>query len=113
MFTAYSAAIIISPSIYMPSLPRTKEERRLKRAARREKQRQANISRAREMHLARRDREENKDSLPTIARDTKPASFSSAAQVGSTGIGAAVSILRTCRQTVGSRTMLDASRPWN
>ena len=55
----------------MPSLPRTKEERRLKRAARREKQRQANISRAREMHLARRDREENKDSLPTIARDTK------------------------------------------
>jgi uncharacterized protein YecE (DUF72 family) len=53
------------------SLPRTKEERRLRRAARREKQRRANIGRAREMHLARLDREKNGDSLPAFARDSK------------------------------------------
>ena len=50
-------------------IPRTKEERRLRPAARREKQRQANIGRAREMHLARLDSEKNKDALPTITRD--------------------------------------------
>jgi uncharacterized protein YecE (DUF72 family) len=49
-------------------LPRTKEERRLRRAARREKQRQANIGRARKMHLARVVSENNRDPLPPIAR---------------------------------------------
>ena len=37
----------------------TVEERRLKRAARREKQRQANIGRAAKMHVARIEREES------------------------------------------------------
>ena len=37
----------------------TKEERRLRRAARREKQRQANVGRARKMHLARIENEKN------------------------------------------------------
>jgi len=39
----------------------TPEERRLKRAARREKQRQANIGRAAKMHAARREREKRED----------------------------------------------------
>ena len=38
-------------------IPLTKEERRLRRAARREKQRQANVGRARKMHLARLEHE--------------------------------------------------------
>jgi hypothetical protein len=52
-------------------IPRKKEERRLRRAARREKQRQANIGRARKMHRARVDSEKNGDSRPTIAWDDK------------------------------------------
>ena len=50
-------------------IPRTKEERRLRRVARREKQREANIGRARKMHLARLDRKKNQDPLPPIPRD--------------------------------------------
>jgi uncharacterized protein YecE (DUF72 family) len=42
----------------------TKEERRQRRAERREKQRQANIGRARKMHLARLEREKNGEPLP-------------------------------------------------
>jgi len=38
-------------------IPRTKEERRLRRAERREMQRQANIGRARRMHMARVEKE--------------------------------------------------------
>ena len=52
-------------------IPRTKEERRLRRAARREKQRQANLGRARKMHLVRLDSEVTGDRLPTIARDSR------------------------------------------
>ena len=51
-------------------IPRTKEERRLRRVARREKQREANIGRARKMHLARLDRKKNRDPLPPIPRDS-------------------------------------------
>jgi len=42
-------------------VPLTKEERRLRRAAKRVKQRQANIGRAQKMHLARVERERNAD----------------------------------------------------
>jgi uncharacterized protein YecE (DUF72 family) len=53
-------------------LPLTKEERRLRRAARREKQRQANIGRARKMHLARVARERRGYSRPPAVQDEKP-----------------------------------------
>lgn len=46
------------------ALPLTREERKLRRAARREKQRQANVGRARKMHLARRESERNGASPP-------------------------------------------------
>jgi hypothetical protein len=45
-------------------IPLTKEERRLRRAARREKQRQANIGRARKMHLARLEQDKSANSQP-------------------------------------------------
>src|SRR4030095_12381577 len=49
----------------------TKEERRLRRAARREKQRQANIGRARKMHLARVENERSGNPQPLAIRDEK------------------------------------------
>jgi uncharacterized protein YecE (DUF72 family) len=52
-------------------VPLTTEERRLRRAERREKQRQANIGRARKMHLARVEREKNVDSRPSRTKDGK------------------------------------------
>src|SRR5688572_6914337 len=52
-------------------IPLTKEERRLKRAARREKQRHANTGRARKIHLKRVDSEKKGDPLPPIACDGK------------------------------------------
>ena len=54
-------------------VPLTKEEQRLRRAARREKQRQANIGRARKMHLARIAREKSADPrpLPTKSDHTR------------------------------------------
>jgi hypothetical protein len=52
-------------------VPLTTEERRLRRAERREKQRQANIGRARIMHLARVEREKNVDSRPSRTKDGK------------------------------------------
>ena len=51
--------------------PSTIEERRLRRAARREKQRQANIGRARKMHLARVDRDKTGKVVRPPARDEK------------------------------------------
>jgi uncharacterized protein YecE (DUF72 family) len=45
-------------------MPSTVEERRLKRAARREKQRQDNIGRAAKMHAARMEREESDEAPP-------------------------------------------------
>ena len=45
-------------------IPLTKEERRLRRAARRDKQRQANIARARKMHLARIEHDKSANSQP-------------------------------------------------
>src|SRR4029450_2362291 len=57
---------------YMPErIPLTKEERRLLRAARREKQRQANIGRARKMHLARVESEKNGDAVPSTRSNSK------------------------------------------
>ena len=50
-------------------LPLTKEERRLRRAARREKQREANIGRARKMHLARVGSEKNEEPRSLTAHD--------------------------------------------
>jgi uncharacterized protein YecE (DUF72 family) len=49
----------------------TKEERRLKRAERREKQREANIGRARKMHLARVGSEKNGTAAPPKAQQSK------------------------------------------
>ena len=49
----------------------TKEERRHRRAVRREKQRQANIGRARKMHLARIEREKNGDCYLPTTHDEK------------------------------------------
>ena len=56
-------------------IPLTKEERRLRRAARREKQRQANIGRARKMHLARVESEKNGQPHPPAAQDEKRRQF--------------------------------------
>jgi len=53
-------------------VPVTKEERRHRRAARREKQRQANIGRARKMHLARVEREKNGECYLPKSHDAKP-----------------------------------------
>jgi uncharacterized protein YecE (DUF72 family) len=51
----------------LEKIPLTKEERKLRRAARREKQRHANIGRARKMHLARVEKERSGVSrLPAI-----------------------------------------------
>src|SRR5882757_2929721 len=52
-------------------IPLTKEERRLRRAARREKQRQANIGRAKKMHLARVESEKNGTAVSAKAQATK------------------------------------------
>jgi len=52
-------------------IPLTKEERRLRRAARRDKQRQANIGRARKMHLARVEREKSAAPHPPSVHDKK------------------------------------------
>jgi uncharacterized protein YecE (DUF72 family) len=52
-------------------LPLTKDERRQRRAVRREKQREANVGRARKMHLARVESEKNEDSRSPIVRDGK------------------------------------------
>lgn len=52
-------------------IPITKEELRLRRAARRDKQRQANAGRARKMHLARVGTEKTGGSLPPTAQDEK------------------------------------------
>jgi len=52
-------------------VPLTKEERRLKRAARREKQRQANTGRARKMHLARVESERSGASELLAIKDEK------------------------------------------
>ena len=49
----------------------TKEERRLKREARREKQRQANIGRARKMHFARLEREKRQTARVPATHDEK------------------------------------------
>ena len=49
----------------------TKEERKLKRAERRDKQRHANIGRARKMHLARIDNERSGEFPPPGREDTK------------------------------------------
>jgi uncharacterized protein YecE (DUF72 family) len=46
-------------------IPLTKEQRRLRRAARREKQRQANIGRAKKMHVARVEHEKSSQSPTT------------------------------------------------
>jgi uncharacterized protein YecE (DUF72 family) len=51
--------------------PITKEERRLKRAAKRDKQRQANIGRARKMHLARIENEKNRAPHPLTTHNGK------------------------------------------
>lgn len=53
----------------------TKEDRRLRRAARREQQRRANMGRARKMHLARVDVEKHGDSVPPTARNVKTHHF--------------------------------------
>ena len=53
-------------------IPLTKEERRLRRAARREKQRQANIGRARKMHLARVESEKSGNSQPLAIQGENP-----------------------------------------
>jgi hypothetical protein len=45
------------------TMPTPPQERRLKRAARREQQRQANIGRAAKMHAARMEREETDEPL--------------------------------------------------
>jgi hypothetical protein len=50
-------------------MPSTVEERRLKRAERREKQLQANIGRAHKMHLARIERESRQESSPGRDKD--------------------------------------------
>jgi uncharacterized protein YecE (DUF72 family) len=50
--------------------PLTREERKLRRAARREKQRAANIGRARKMHLARLESERRGGTRPTAIHDT-------------------------------------------
>lgn len=52
-------------------IPLTKEERRLRRAERREEQRQANIGRARKMHLARIEHDKGADPQPTTALKRK------------------------------------------
>jgi uncharacterized protein YecE (DUF72 family) len=52
-------------------IPLTKEERRLRRAERRDKQRQANIGRARKMHLARVDCDKIANPQPRVARNSK------------------------------------------
>jgi uncharacterized protein YecE (DUF72 family) len=52
-------------------VPLTKEERRLRRAARREKQRHDNIGRARKMHLARVEYERSGNSRAPTSRDEK------------------------------------------
>jgi uncharacterized protein YecE (DUF72 family) len=53
-------------------LPLTKEERRLRRAARREKQREVNIGRARRMHLARLEHERSGPAPRPAIQDEKP-----------------------------------------
>ena len=52
-------------------VPLTKEERRLRREARREKQRHANIGRARKMHLARVENESSGNSKALAIQDEK------------------------------------------
>jgi hypothetical protein len=52
-------------------VPLSREERRLRRAARREKQRQANIGRARKMHLARVGNERSGNSQALAIQDEK------------------------------------------
>jgi hypothetical protein len=52
-------------------IPLTREERKLRRAARREKQRQANIGRARKMHLARVENEKGGSSRPLAVQNQK------------------------------------------
>ena len=52
-------------------VPLTKEERRLRREARREKQRQANIGRARKMHLARVENERSGNCKGQAMQDEK------------------------------------------
>jgi uncharacterized protein YecE (DUF72 family) len=52
-------------------IPLTREERKLRRAARRDKQRQENIGRARKMHLARIENERRGGTRPTVIDDKK------------------------------------------
>jgi uncharacterized protein YecE (DUF72 family) len=56
-------------------MPLTVEERRLKRAARREKQRQDNIGRAAKMHAARMERRESDEAPPRLDHDTHGRQF--------------------------------------
>jgi len=53
------------------STPSTKEERRLKRAIQREKQRDANIGRAQKMHLTRIEREAKGNPHPQTVKDNQ------------------------------------------
>ena len=96
----------------LESIPLTEEERKLRRAARREKQRQANIGRARKMHVARVEKERSGCSQPLAIQDEKH-QLHVAVQAGFTGIGVARSILRTLQQVVGSRTMRAALKQSN
>ena len=52
-------------------IPLTKEERRLRRAERRDKQRQANIGRARKMHRARVEHDKSENSQPPTTHKRK------------------------------------------
>ena len=95
-------------------MPSTVEERRLKRAARREKQRQGNIGRAAKMHAARMEREES-DETPHHAGTTMVTAGICilAVQDGFTGTGAALFTRLSYQRAAGLNTMQAVSRPWN
>jgi hypothetical protein len=91
----------------------TVEERRLKRAARREKQRQDNIGRAAKMHAVRTEREEPDEFSPAGTMMVTAGGSRLAVQDGFTGTGGAIFTRLSYPRATGLNTTQAGSRPWS